>query len=451
MLEAARSWAAADWSAVDDAEACSAALEVAAARRLLDAALLGITARLEQTDATRAAGWASTKDFLTHLTGGHRGTGAGWVRTARQVAELPEVGAALGEGRLSFAQAAAMGTAVSTLPRDAGLREQVAHELLVLADQGAGASELRHAVGDAVRAVDPDGAALAHELDRDRTERAVHHGRYLTFAEDALGGVRVRGYGTIEDAERLRTVLHSLAAPVVTEPGACGGVALDPTSDPSERLGARRRSCPDPYCDHTGRDPREPGARMWDAWVELCESARETDRLPRDHGARPRVTVTIDERDLRERLGAAHLLDGTPLSSATVRRLACDAEILPAALGAAGQVLDVGRASRLVTPAPWQALVVRDRHCAFPGCTRMPHACDAHHVQHWADGGSTTLPNLVMLCRRHHRLTHHSPWRVSIDPASGLPTWSPPLRMTVSADGLTPRPARWSRPPPRAA
>ena len=70
-----------------------------------------------------------------------------------------------------------------------------------------------------------------------------------------------------------------------------------------------------------------------------------------------------------------------------VRRLACDAEIIPAILGTESQVLDVGRTSRLVTPGIWTALVLRDQHCAFPGCTRLPLACDAHHIIHWADGG----------------------------------------------------------------
>ena len=88
----------------------------------------------------------------------------------------------------------------------------------------------------------------------------------------------------------------------------------------------------------------------------------------------------------------------------------------PRVLGTEGQVLDVGRTSRLVTTGIWTALVLRDRHCAFPGCTRLPIACDAHHIIHWADGGATSLDNLILLCRKHHTLTHQTPWQVADRP-----------------------------------
>ncbi len=99
-----------------------------------------------------------------------------------------------------------------------------------------------------------------------------------------------------------------------------------------------------------------------------------------------------------------------------MRRLACDAEILPLVLGTHSQILDLGRTHRLVTPALWHALVARDQHCAFPSCTRPPIACDAHHITHWANGGATSLPNLVLLCRTHHTLIHHTPWHITLNP-----------------------------------
>ncbi|HWJ66858.1 MAG TPA: DUF222 domain-containing protein, partial [Nocardioides sp.] len=146
---------------------------------------------------------------------------------------------------------------------------------------------------------------------------------------------------------------------------------------------------------------------------------------------------------------------GTRLSAHAVRRLACDAEIIPAVLGTHGQPLDVGRSQRLVTPAIWTALIVRDQHCAFPGCTRMPLACDAHHITHWADGGPTTLSNLVMVCRHHHVLLHQTPWAVHIDPHTGQPVWTPPPRQTrdsLRAAGITYAPSRPpGTSPPRAA
>lgn len=449
LLDAARSWAQATWEDVEGEPLLTAAEQLCEARRLLDAALLGLTDRLEETGAARTAGWSGTKELLAHLTGGQRGSGSTWVRTARQLRELPQVQAALAQGRLSGAQARAVGAAVASLPAEPVLRGRVADELLALADQGAGATELQHAVADVVRAVDPQGAALAAEQERDRAERGAHRARFLSFSPDGLGGVRVKGYGTVEDAECLRSVLHALAAPVTTEPGACGGQPRAEGRSLAERRDHPRVPCPDPECDHTGRDPREAGARLWDALVEVCGLVRDADRLPRDHGARPRVMVTIDADDLVRRVGAARYLDGTPLSAAALRRLACDAEILPAVLGSEGQVLDVGRASRLVTPALWNALLLRDHHCAFPGCTRLPTACDAHHVQHWADGGATSLANLVMLCRHHHRLVHHSPWRVRIDPDTGKPVWTPPPRAVASPSPTLD--GRRTHPPPRAA
>ena len=104
--------------------------------------------------------------------------------------------------------------------------------------------------------------------------------------------------------------------------------------------------------------------------------------------------------------------DGLELAPSVVRRLACDADIIPVALGGKGEVLDVGRLHRLVTPPLWRAVVCRDQHCAFPGCTRPPVMCHAHHIIHWADGGETKLENLVLL-----RLSHES--RVSRMDSSG--------------------------------
>ncbi len=105
-------------------------------------------------------------------------------------------------------------------------------------------------------------------------------------------------------------------------------------------------------------------------------------------------------------------------------------------LGPDGEILDVGRAHRLVTPGLWNALVFRDRHCAFNGCTTPHYACDAHHIVHWADGGSTCLSNLVLLCRRHHTIVHNTPWTVAIDPGTGRPVWHPPPQV-VERDRYT--------------
>jgi hypothetical protein len=161
--------------------------------------------------------------------------------------------------------------------------------------------------------------------------------------------------------------------------------------------------------------------------------------------------VTVDHDTLVRRLGdrvsdllgSAGLDDlDTRLSVGAVRRLACDAEVLPVVLGGRSEVLDVGRARRLVTPPIWQALVVRDRHCAFPGCRRTPVACDAHHLTHWADGGVTALDNLVLLCRAHHTTVHATPWQVRLRPTDRRPEFLPPVGRYRDALPVRRRPLR---------
>jgi hypothetical protein len=102
-------------------------------------------------------------------------------------------------------------------------------------------------------------------------------------------------------------------------------------------------------------------------------------------------------------------------------------------LGSAGQVLDVGRATRVVPASIRRALIVRDKGCAFPRCDRPPGWTDAHHVIPWARGGPTSLQNLVLLCGHHHDTVHHRGWTVSIDPADGLPAFMPPAWLRGSS------------------
>ncbi|WP_408899125.1 DUF222 domain-containing protein [Nocardioides sp. R1-1] len=453
VCEGAAELAGSDWDALDGPATVAGVQAVTAARAFLDAALLRGIARLEDTDALRELGWASTKDFLTHLTGGHKGSGGGLVRAADQLRELPAVQAALEEGRVTLPQARAIAGKVHTLPRVPEFRTQVATAILDLVHtHGHDASDLQTAFTDIVRELDPDAALLNAEKEKAKTERAAHHARHLSFTTDGLGGVRVKGYGSVEDVERITSVLHPLAAPLTTEPGSCGGVNRAPGEAMFDEHGdSTQVACLTPGCGHDGRDPRDAGARLWDALVEACERLTTLPDLPRDHGTRPRVMVLIDHDSLRQKVldaglaGPGVTTTGARLSATAVRRLACDADILPAVLGGEGQVLDVGRTQRLVTPALWTALIARDRHCAFPGCTRMPLACDAHHITHWADGGPTDLDNLVMLCRHHHTLIHRTPWAVHLDPATRRPAWVPPPRVTLDQSqdaGITYHPAR---------
>ncbi|MGN6635323.1 MAG: DUF222 domain-containing protein [Oryzihumus sp.] len=124
--------------------------------------------------------------------------------------------------------------------------------------------------------------------------------------------------------------------------------------------------------------------------------------------ARAKVVVTVDYDRLTGALrGLGRTLTDDQLTPATLRRLACDAEILPAVLGTGGQLLDLGRTTRrLASPAQRLALWHRDRGCTYPGCSTPPTWCDAHHVTHWCHGGPTDLANLAPLCGRHHTVMH---------------------------------------------
>ena len=124
-----------------------------------------------------------------------------------------------------------------------------------------------------------------------------------------------------------------------------------------------------------------------------------------------RVSTSLDA--LLEGLHDAGITDsGETLSAATVRRMACDAEIIPTVLNGKGRVIDVGRRTRRVSEALRCVLIARDGGCVWPGCNAPPSRCDAHHIEHWADGGPTNADNLALLCHRHHILLHEGRYRI---------------------------------------
>ena len=174
------------------------------------------------------------------------------------------------------------------------------------------------------------------------------------------------------------------------------------------RSGVRRRSGP------TTAAAR--GQRRADALVEVCAatpSTRGDRRLQR--GVRPHLLVTTPLAAVTGRTGPRLGSDRgrqswpgpVPSPTEAARRLACDAEDHPRACSTpSSQPLDVGRSTRTVPGHLRHALVVRDRGCVAEGCDRPPAWTEAHHVVHWAEGGSTALDNLVLLCRTHHRKVH---------------------------------------------
>ena len=122
---------------------------------------------------------------------------------------------------------------------------------------------------------------------------------------------------------------------------------------------------------------------------------------------RPHVVVLVDLEVLEARAGgSATLTSGAIISGDAARRLAEDANITRVITKGRSEPLDVGRATRSVPPAIAKAVIARDRHCRYHGCTAPPWACDVHHRQPWASGGPTSVHNTGLLCWFHHELVH---------------------------------------------
>ncbi|MBA8928517.1 hypothetical protein BC739_005734 [Kutzneria viridogrisea] len=244
-------------------------------------------------------------------------------------------------------------------------------EVLAAAAQSLDASNLVPLGREIVNRLDPDGALPGEdELAHPRRE----------FRYDTRRDGSVRFHGRLD-----------------AETGALLGAILSPLAKP-----------------HDAHDTRTLPERQGDAFAELLE----TSTTPTEGGERSHIAVTVPYQTLRTGLGTAEL------APSAIRRLACDAKVLPVVLGSNSEPLDIGRISYTVPPHLRRALIVRDKHCAFPGCRRRPSTCHAHHIVHWANGGDTALANLVLLCGMHHRLIHHSGWTVRI--TNGRPEFTPP-------------------------
>ena len=157
------------------------------------------------------------------------------------------------------------------------------------------------------------------------------------------------------------------------------------------------------------RDRATAGQRMADALAKLL--TREGNGRPQD----VRLLVMADYDTVNRQLGNPRLENGTPIPAGTLRRLACDAQILPAIFTGPSIPLDLGRARRTASGSQRAALVARDKHCI--GCGAKASWCQAHHIIHWQDGGLTDLDNMCLLCSRCHHKVHDQDWTVHKSPA----------------------------------
>ncbi|MEU0093682.1 DUF222 domain-containing protein [Kribbella sp. NPDC006257] len=181
------------------------------------------------------------------------------------------------------------------------------------------------------------------------------------------------------------------------------------------------------------RDPRTLEKRQADALSDTLAIAAAAGELPGHGGIKPHITITIDYDELknkgRDATGDLHF--GDRLSAAAVRRLACDAEVIPVVLGSESEPLDVGRGQRYVTKAMWRVLARRDKGCVV--CGMPPRYSHAHHIIHWIDGGPTSVENLVFLCSVHHTAVHHGHYTITITKGKvhvTRPSWADPPRTT---------------------
>ena len=178
-------------------------------------------------------------------------------------------------------------------------------------------------------------------------------------------------------------------------------------------------------------DTRTPAQRRADALVDLAriglDAIADKGRLDvgeaperRAKRNRPKIFAGIAYDELVAGHGAGVLdtnLDHTPLPASAIRRMACDAGIHRYVTSPDGVVLDHGRQHRVVTDAQFDRLMLRDHGCRFPGCHVPAAGCDAHHAEHWLDGGHTRDDNLALLCWHHHHLLHEQHW--SLQPLGG--------------------------------
>ncbi|WP_455836870.1 HNH endonuclease signature motif containing protein [Pseudarthrobacter siccitolerans] len=125
--------------------------------------------------------------------------------------------------------------------------------------------------------------------------------------------------------------------------------------------------------------------------------------------------------------GTGNFVFTGPVATATLRKLACDADIIPALLGTHGELLDLGRKTRLFTPAQRTALTARDQGCAFPNCTIPAPWCEAHHITYWSHHGTTHTNNGVLLCSGHHHLIHKEQWTITT--TNNTPWFTPPKHL----------------------
>lgn len=189
----------------------------------------------------------------------------------------------------------------------------------------------------------------------------------------------------------------------------------------------RRSTTQDSDSEGTETSPLTYPQRLGHGFVELIEHLPTT-ALPQHGVANASIVITLGLDQLRSGLGHALLDTGTAISTSETRRLACNAQLIPAVLDGPSRILDLGTARRLYDRPQRLALALRDGGCIWPGCDRPPSWCEAHHITPWSEGGPTDLDNGCLLCSFHHHLVHKGEWQIRMAP-DGVPEVIPPPRL----------------------
>ncbi len=338
--------------------------ELQRAVELLEVERLRRLAEIDRRKLFERDGHLSAASWLATTFKVPWGTAREHLRIARALEKMPQTRQALDSGELSMS---AVRVLVATRDADPSAFGESEAQLVEAAQI--------HSVQDLQRVAAYWRQAVETERSMEGDEK-IRERRRLHTSVSFLGMVRVDGDLDPETGETLLTALRAV-------------------------LDAESRS--------RGADERTPAQRRADALGEICRQWLDPAERPSVAVERPHVTVTVDSQALQgASVGTSELDHVGPVHPEAARRLACDASIRRVVMAGRSEPLDVGRRTPVVSPAMRRAVIVRDRHCRFPGCDRPHSWCDAHHVAHWADGGPTALPNLLLLCRRHHRMVHHS-------------------------------------------
>jgi hypothetical protein len=343
----------------------------------LNAKLLVAVGEHDAAEVWRDDGATSMTAWLRHHARRSGSDAARCARTARRLRALPVTAAAYGDGVLSSGQVQAI---VANL-KDRTVDLFAHHEAELVAELARlSVGETAVAMQDWARRAE---AVVGDDPEPVLPERSLHLSRILDGRRALSGSFDPEGGDVIATALRL---------------AATGDVDGEPARSPAQRRG--------------------------DALVDLCRWFLDHQQTRRGGRHRPHLNViaTLDEL---ERRGHGRLIDGTSLDHTTIRRLACDAGVHRVFVAGRSAILDYGTTTRTVPTNLFNALVIRDRHCRYPGCDRPPYWTEAHHVRWVTHGGATALDNLVLLCTRHHHLLHTPGWHAKLLPDGTLEVTDP--------------------------